>query len=435
MLSIPLPSFLSHADFSRYPSDEALVSRKILLRQLLGVCERLNSLSKGSLPLHVMQGEFRVETSQKLEVEVVNLWLVGDLARGASAARRLELLVEYRCENWTAIDADQLVSKFIGAEPNLLVHVGRPELNSTGKYISVANRVWGRDVSSSQEEVSKLVGNNALGPVHTASKLIPLADDQLKLSWLKCESFNAKVRAGVLKSSFIPIHQVEAVFRDSCDKAQERMLGLASLRLPESQARMAPLVAGLFKHLAKTHLLQGAPEFVPEMGVFQQGGVCVTVGEHLDPDFLALDNQRYTAMVYAPPLNKKGPNGFWLIERGAQHPLSKAFAQAQAWVATEDGQRVSFEEKVYLDGHAAKVLHVYATKASAQASCNAPAGQALLLQGDELLQALALADILVAGSVTALLTAEGTPFAPKAAVRFEDLPSVLNAYCANVTSA
>jgi hypothetical protein len=53
---------------------------------------------------------------------------------------------------------------------------------------------------------------------------------------------------------------------------------------------------------------------------------------------LSLDSLAHTGIVFIPPLNTRGPNGAWLIERGDNHPLVRAFEHTEAWTLV-DGRR------------------------------------------------------------------------------------------------
>ena len=62
---------------------------------------------------------------------------------------------------------------------------------------------------------------------------------------------------------------------------------------------------------------------------FKIGGAEVLVGRPYI-DLRLLDSLSCSAIVIAPHLSRRGPNGLWVLIRGAKHPLAEQFATCQA---------------------------------------------------------------------------------------------------------
>ena len=104
-------------------------------------------------------------------------------------------------------------------------------------------------------------------------------------------------------------------------------------------------------------------------GLLRVGGIRVQAEQlwlHTDT-FNDLD---CTAIAFIPALSTRGPNGFWLIERGPNHPLVKAFQDVSVWVhANRDGTHCLVTSSAHpAEGYpeTAETTEVFPTKEAAQ---------------------------------------------------------------------
>lgn len=102
--------------------------------------------------------------------------------------------------------------------------------------------------------------------------------------------------------------------------------------------KLAPVVFSFARQLAAERSIGAQIELDSYPGNFLKvGGVRIHV-ERLWLRADTLDELDCTGVVFIPALSTRGPNGFWLVERGPNHPLVQAFEGVRAWThANSDG--------------------------------------------------------------------------------------------------
>jgi hypothetical protein len=120
--------------------------------------------------------------------------------------------------------------------------------------------------------------------------------------------------------------------------------------------------------------------FSQSTGLLQAGGIRVHAEQlrlHADT-FNELD---CTAIAFIPALSTRGPNGFWFIERGPNHPLVKSFEGVSVWThANTGGMPCVVTCTAHVNGEweaEAQTVDVFASMKDAQESADQ------LYEGDE----------------------------------------------------
>lgn len=226
--------------------------------------------------------------------------------------------------------------------------------------------------------------------------------EQFKLSLEVVDELLDFRERGWLSWSFVPLSGVSSAFVPETSKEQH---AFSYVGRPSAKKKvLAPLVMNMARTLAATRGMGAS--IVLDSGTGVRAGGARICAEQLECSAECFDSLDCSVIAFIPALTTRGPNGFWVIERGPQHPLVQTFAAVQVWVVADTesspptqilyGARDSYDFTV--DG-----VEVFASAAAARASEDAFAEQnedyeravPKLLIGNEVLELLAGADVVV----------------------------------------
>lgn len=395
--------------YAQFPSQEARVSRKSLLRTLGALVAQLDKAPEVSMPTYGKVNSPSEGDDSFNQVTATGMWVTGDIAYGASSARRLEVLLEFTAPNLAYLNHSQVILHLLGFNLNVKVYAGRPEMNETGGYCSRAVKVWGPNLDS-----AAALNQLELMPTGTPpAKLFPLADDQLDMSPLERMALKEKIKSGVITSKFYPLDEVvDPVLTTSMLGPKQELIRDAELVLPDPALDLTAAIYDYFRLVELCGAFRSKTTINADECYLQHGSAIVFPGRGIKPNVALLDQTLISSIAYIPELSEKGPNGFWVLERGPIHPLRKAVQGLAAWAKTdvmgvltvESSQPAGFDYVV-----SSLTLHQSSTAAEkAIDDGGAYACRSKLLEGEQLLLALSLADAVSIGDFRIPMTLEGT---------------------------
>lgn len=174
------------------------------------------------------------------------------------------------------------------------------------------------------------------------SDALPLRTEQHTLSLETVEELTERLENGILKWRFIPLSELSRIPRKLGQEDERLYRVFCDQSVKKKQ--LAPLAFALAKQLADVNMGREQLQLCSsEKALIRAGGVHVYAEQlTLRPD--CLDSLGCCAVAFIPALSPRGPNGAWLIERGPNHPLVKAFSSVTAWALAErDGTVVGVQ--------------------------------------------------------------------------------------------
>lgn len=301
----------------RYPSFESRLSREQATQTLLRICERLDECSTATIPR-------RFSKAPPAVVNAVRLWVVGSYARGALTCGDVDVVMEL--DNHCFADR-KLNRQLLKSPPRVSLYTGTPEDNSSQASFAEAVLVWepGLDWRAAVEAIKP---NEGATRFDRPTDRIPLRMDQLSGCGLWfAEPAVERLERQELAWRFVPLDDLcDDVKQAAEDKEQADLLEWATRRRIGSDSRR--LLPYLLAYVRRSSLPKAdwMSEFQTRL---QYGSTEFYLG--VTPSLEVLDETGVNEIVVMPHLSSRGPNGLWVINRGPQHPLVRAFEGCEAW--------------------------------------------------------------------------------------------------------
>jgi hypothetical protein len=307
-----------------YPNFEARMSREQAHKTLSRICERLDVCSSAALTnVYFRNGTPRVRTVQRL-------WVVGSYARGATTCGDIDLVMEMDSPYYRVKELNRV---FLKSPKRVSLYVGTPEDNTSGVEFPEAHLVWeaGKDW---HELVDGITPDPDATRFERLTDSIPLRMGQLSYcspEW--AESAVARKASGELDWLFLSLDEVAVgmeLGEATAGLHYERLYEVAhSKRVGTKGRELLPFVEAYARRFGRT-----SQNWMYESQTrIRYGRTLFVLGT--TPCLGELDEPGVSQIVVMPHLNARGPNGYWVVKRGAQHPLVKAFEGCEAWLITE----------------------------------------------------------------------------------------------------
>ncbi|KAE8757209.1 hypothetical protein FSO04_25025 [Paraburkholderia madseniana] len=397
------------------------MSREQATKTLERICERLDACAttESDKPLSKYLEDLPGPVTAK------RLWVAGSYARGAMTCGDLDLVMEV--DN-PVYDGSYLKRMLIGNPQRVSLYTGKPEKNSSHAEFKEAVPVWqaGKDWRAALA---------AIQPVESVARFdrptdrIPFRLEQIAGSLTWAEAMLASLARDELKWRFVPLDEVSALVEPKPQTGAQNEL--------YRQSRFSRVGAGVKKLLP--YVLAFVRRFGPvDLSWSMATSTRMTHGSTLfilgaAPALDELMSFGVSQVVVMPHLNTRGPNGFWVIERGSRHPLVTAFEGCHAWVIADEHGVSSVSGTSYREGSNRPVnaVDIFQSQAEADAflvdlseGCPPEAGEVREvrhIQGAAFLDILASCDLLMGGLSDTVFTHDGWDRALHAGFESEDL--------------
>lgn len=367
---------------TRYPRDHFSV-------KLAKLCRRLDSKSSGEADAYWVD----------------QVWAVGSWARGAPLCGDLDLVVSLggRGDNYKTLS--QLASPILGRQRGVEVHFGVPGDNTSGVAFRDQVLIWSRQGNNWQSAIDDV-------PIDPNATRAPRQWDALPFDYKDfsgCMSNDALRKVIDLEQKGIirwTVHTLPKPQESWPEGERPAHIARAELLMrgwgPERRTSMLAMidyVATGFPN-QRDRYLQLSEEF-REM---EMGGLVLRVGPlYINPDWL---DGKFEGRAFglAKLWSKSKPNLLWMIERGPNHPINRAFEDIEAWTLWHAARdEASCETWVFPHQQegGADFMHLFTTRREAAAAIRllededlAEPGSLLpkLLRGQELLDWLSCMD-------------------------------------------
>ena len=332
------------------------MARKQATRTLSRIGEQLDACSTISFPV---DDDWSGETVTRTFL-VKRLWVVGSYARGALTCGDIDLVMELEDARWN--DARPFKKLLLKSPQRVSLYMGTPQENTSRAVFADAHPVWerGQDWRALLEDI-RPDANATRFPRLTDG--LPFRLEQMAgstLGWARA----ALVRrlSDELNWRFVPLEEVAAQaekaaqstdYQDLRDYAKRCQLGVKALKLLP------------YLHAFAEQFCEKQPNWKAEgLTWLRKGRTLFVMGT--TPYLEALDEPGVSQIVTMPHLSIRGPNGFWVISRGREHPIVRTFAECEAWVVVDEkGELIRFvssgpnEKTLFqpVDG-----IHIYRTE-------------------------------------------------------------------------
>lgn len=391
-------------DITKYPDQEVRTSRDVFTAKLRKICAKLDAGSEQVVTCKDQLNGADVVVAAKAK----SLWVFGSYARGALTCGDLDLILQL--EYAGALPRRPALNKaFVGVHPQVRVYHGTPGENDTYLKLSDAILIWepGMDWAAA---LASIETNPNAGRFARAGDVLPFRSEQDGLNLEQREMLAEMHEKGIFNWRFIPLSTVPQVLTPSeVQTSEPREAWVLQCYGDRSAMRktLLPVVLGFARQLAEQYC-PGAKVQCGSGEEIRVGGIQLQVGS-LNLQTETLSSYDTTAVAFIPALSTRGPNGFWLIERGPNHPLVKALAGAQAWVHVDaQGELCLVNSVTFAEAgleREAVLLEVFSSQQEAQEWANqlyedddhpdrdAFRSYPMLIEGQELLQAISGADV------------------------------------------
>lgn len=333
-------------NYSKYPDLEMRQPREFFTGTLRRVCSRLDGAGAQQLEYQ----HSYLNTRETSTVEVCSLWVVGSYARGASTCGDLDLVLAIKASEGTSPKRGTVTKAFIGIHAGVRVYIGDPTENTSGISFGEAVLIWqpGMDWDATLRSIPLQAD---AGRYERLADRVPLRSEQHGLDLDLVNELVKQHELGVLAWRFIPLSELPHKFTPQADQQLARFLWYS--QQGSNKSKLAPIVFAQAQQITMERHIGGSwyfPSSRAQAGQILIGGVRI----HAESFWLTpwtLDQLDCTTVAFIPTLSTRGPNGFWIVERGANHRLVKTFEDVCVWtLVTSSGYPSLITLETYKDG-------------------------------------------------------------------------------------
>lgn len=268
----------------------------------------------------------------RLRVNAV--WVVGSYARGALQCGDLDLVADVVSEKGSLPLTHKISRHIIGRHPDVRLYIGTPKENSSGVEFPEEKLVWSPNVSDWNVIIDNIPVDQTATRFERPHDILPLRKEQI-VDYGHEDLFEKIVKMldrEVLSSQWIPISEIN-VLPDAWSTEATKLYTRIQQWCGKKTQEVMPFVIEWFHNQNSSNLWH---KEYGEKTRFKIGGAVVLVGR----PYIELNLLNYlscSTIVIVPHLSRRGPNGLWIISRGAKHPLAEQFALRQAYYLAYGG--------------------------------------------------------------------------------------------------
>lgn len=301
--------------------------RESFTRTLKRICERLDIKSAAEVQYLCRSTHWQ----QSGHFRLTRLWVAGSYARGALTCGDLDLVAELG-DTSGSFGRAQVNRSLFGKPPNVSVHLGTPEENSSHARLSDAVLIWDGSGCDWHQRIDAIVPAPDAGRMARPTDQIPLRREQLSIELTNTGSDTyatvlALKEKNVFRWTFTPLDDVMAVAPDGDN--EQRFADYVARNCGRKTQSLVPLLIGYSRRSTAWPKRYWQWDF-GERTQFRLGGADLLVGQPVIAYYL-LDHLATSQVILVPHVTSRGPNGIWTIERGDAHPLVCQFEGAYAY--------------------------------------------------------------------------------------------------------
>lgn len=267
---------------------------------------------------------FREDCESRFRVET--LWVVGSYARGALNCGDLDLVAEITVESGVFPFTRRASRAILGSVPDVMLYIGTPNENSSGIEFLGAKVVWSSKSTDWKTAIDDIQEDPTASRYARRYDVLPVRLGQTVNSVEFFEKMVDLHEEGIISWDWIPAEDIRVCiegwpvelrrFYENLNKwvgtktlkaAQYAIAWLESIDSPGSWR---------IHNDKKCHMKHGGSELFIGRPVV---------------DLKLLDSLSCSQLVIVPHLSRRGPNGIWIIRRGRNHPIERAFTGLGAY--------------------------------------------------------------------------------------------------------
>ncbi|AIV90107.1 nucleotidyltransferase family protein [Burkholderia pseudomallei] len=306
----------------KYPSHEVRMPREQATKLLVRICARLDACSTAELDKPVIPGMDAPGLTT-----ATRLWVVGSYARGALTCGDLDLVMQV---DKPFVPVSQLNRALLANPQRVSLYTGTPEQNTSLGPFKEAVLVWelGKDWQAALDGIQT---DESVLRFARPTDRIPFRREQIggDLTW--AEEMLGLHERNELAWRFVPLDEVSDLLDDEPQSPEEHEFFRIAQgsRVGGGTKKLLPYVLAFIRRFGPV----GRPWSMDTGTQLEYGGTRFFLGVPPAPDELM--DLSCSQLVVMAHLNTRGPNGFWVIERGPSHPYLTAFEGCEAWVIAD----------------------------------------------------------------------------------------------------
>lgn len=271
--------------------------------------------------------------ARKTLMKVKSLWAAGSFARGAATCGDLDLVMDVECLEGYVPPSRTIVSRIVGRFPDVVTYLGTPEENSSNVGFPEAVLIWSRESPDWEAALGRIQVDAAAGRFDRPHNVLPLRPEQFEYDDL--EELLALREQKIIAWEWVPIDVVEAV----CGRIEDDPATQHFCRRLERSGRGKKSLDALRVAVTwfSAHTSPWSWDSVNGDNTWiRMGGFDIMTGPHPYVCVHSLDSISCAGVAIISHISRRGPNGIWIIRRGAEHSLEKKFATLQGHLLVDD---------------------------------------------------------------------------------------------------
>lgn len=298
--------------------------RDSFTKSLKRICQRIDSQ-------RVFEAEWKhvfLSGSQYSRLRVKAVWVVGSYARGAKQCGDLDLVANIIAEEGGLPPTSTVSRCIVRSAPDVRLYIGTPEENTSRVEFPEARLMWSSDTPDWNAAIDAIPVDPTATRFKRPHDILPLRKEQIA-DYGDEDTFEKIVGLldqRVLVSEWVPITDIVVEPENWSYGATEFFKKVQRCCGKKTQEVM-PAVIEWFN---KNNVCDIWRKEYDEKTRFKIGGTNVLVGRPFI-DLRLLDSLSCSAIVIIPHLSRRGPNGLWILSRGAKHPFLHEFAACQVY--------------------------------------------------------------------------------------------------------
>lgn len=298
-------------------------SRDSFTKSLKRICQRID----GQRVFEADWKHFLLPGSKHSRLRVKAVWVVGSYARGAIQCGDLDLVADVIAEKGGLPPTSTISRCVICRAPDVRLYVGTPEENTSGVEFPEAKRVWSSEAPDWNAAIEAIPVDPTATRFERPHDMLPLRKEQI-VDYGEDDLFEKIIGLldqRKLASEWVPLTDIVVKPENWSYEATDFFEGVQRWCGKKTQEVMPYII-----EWCSNNRYDVWHRKYNEKTCFKIGGAEVCVGRPYI-DLRLLDSLSCSATLIVPHRSRRGPNGLWILSRGANHPLVQQFAVCNAY--------------------------------------------------------------------------------------------------------
>lgn len=309
-------------------------SRASFTASLVRLCKCLDENNEASLQWRSTLLRRNIQSKFILN----RLWVVGSYARGAPDCGDLDLVAELHLIDGALPDGKKAARALFNSPKDIRLYVGTPDMNESGVAFSEAVLIWQTTGYCWSDAIVGITVDNTAKRFDRQINRIPFRPEQLYCELEQLEEIVDLEKRKIISWKFTELDEV--VPAEPSTEDERELIRVMTYKCGQKTRKLLPQILSYLQeqNLWPRPFLRADIE----KATFKYGGAKVLIGYPTVP-LTMLNSITTSQIIIVPHYSSRGPNGFWLIERGENHPLARACKSLKTYcLVTEDREPCIF---------------------------------------------------------------------------------------------